>query len=793
MAGSILGNAVFRSEDPALLRGERDYVDDLSADDVLHAVFVRSVFPHATITGVHTDEAASMPGVVEVLTAEDLDLPAHFAFFGLDPTFMRPPLARGKVRFVGEPIAVVIADDRVAAVDAAETVVIDYEPLDAVVDPERALAEGAPVLFEEHGSNLAIGRAEWACPVDDPLADAEIVVKGRFFNQRLAPLPMEGNGVLVEPRGERLVVQAPTQMPHQLKQALADELSLDPAAVRVVVPAMGGGFGAKVGLYGETSVVAAVARRLDQPVKWVETRSEDMLALCHGRAQTQYVQLGLRRDGRITGLHAQLLADAGAYPALGMMMPNSTRRMSHGVYDIPAVAVDIVVAATNTTPIGAYRGAGRPEAAAMLERVIDLAAYELDIDPVELRRRNLLPPDRFPLSHTTDAHYDSGDYAKPLDEVVGLAGYEQLRADQAERRARGDSKLLGIGVACYVEITAGGNAEEYASVAIDPDGGATVRVGTSSHGQGHATAYQMLVADKLGIAFDDVRIVQSDTDEVRSGGGTGGSRSLQLGGSAVHDAAEAVLDKARNVAAHLLEASAEDIVVTDDGRVGVAGVPASALSWAQLAAAAEGSLPAGVLDTSDGTEGLAAQLDFAMDGATYPFGAHLAVVEVDVETGAVELLRHYGVDDCGTIVNQLTVTGQQHGGIAQGVAQALWEEFRYDDDGNPRTPTLADYLAPSAADMPSWDTANTVTPSPLNPLGAKGIGESGTTGSTPAVQNAVIDALAHLGVRHLDMPCTPEKVWQAMRDAESGNLPDVWRDPPSAFVGLPAEPLIPPA
>jgi carbon-monoxide dehydrogenase large subunit len=421
-------------------------------------------------------------------------------------------------------------------------------------------------------------------------------------------------------------------------------------------------------------------------------------------------------------------------------------------------------AATNTTPTGAYRGAGRPEAAAFLERIIDMAAVELDLDPVEIRKRNFIPPEAFPLTTVTGANYDVGEYAKALDEVCRIAGYEELRADQAARRARGDAVQLGIGVSAYVEVTAGGLFQEYGAVEVHEDGSATATVGTSAHGQGHETAFAMIVQELLGIPMERVRIVQSDTALVPRGQGTMGSRSLQIGGSAVYRAGEEVLAKARQLAAHLLEANVDDIVLTDDGRLGVAGVPARALTWGELAVAAKdrANLPPELAGTEPA---LAHALDFNQGEATYPFGAHIAVVEVDTETGRVDLVRHVAVDDCGRILNPLLVAGQQHGGIAQGIAQALWEGVTYDADGNPLTANLMDYAMPSAAELPSFEASNTETPTPLNPLGAKGIGESGTIGSTPAVQNAVVDAVAHLGVKHIDMPLTAQRVWTAIQAA----------------------------
>jgi carbon-monoxide dehydrogenase large subunit len=510
-------------------------------------------------------------------------------------------------------------------------------------------------------------------------------------------------------------------------------------------------------------------------VKWVEERSENLVAMPHGRAQVQWVELGLKRDGTIVGLRLNLLGDAGAYAGFGGGLAiGPGRTMAQGVYRIPIIEFAGGVAVTNTTPVGAFRGAGRPEAAALLERIMDIAADELGMDPVELRRRNLLQPDQFPMTSVMGAKYDTGEYEAALDEALRLADYDALRADQAERRARGDRVQLGIGVACYVEITAGGQGSEFGAVEVHPDGTATIRVGTSSHGQGHATSFAMLVADTLGIPIEAVRFVQSDTSLIPRGGGTGGSRSLQIGGNAVHGAAQTVLEQGKALAADRLEAAVEDIVVTEDGRLGVAGVPSSALSWGELAGAA-----------AEQGQSLAAEMDFTQQSATFPFGAHLAVVEVDTETGRVTPVRHIAVDDCGRILNPLLVAGQQHGGIAQGMAQALWEEFVYDPDGNPLTSTLAEYAMPSAAEFPSFEAANTETPTHLNPLGAKGIGESGTIGSTPAVQNAVVDALRPFGVRHVEMPCTPERVWRAIQDAQAGTAPPLWREPPAAFANLP--------
>jgi carbon-monoxide dehydrogenase large subunit len=763
-AGSILGNPVRRVEDPRILHGEAKYFDDLAPDGCAHIVFVRSTIAHARVTGIDTSEAEAMPGVVGVFTKDTLELAPVQGFVMLPPDFNRPPLADGTVRFVGDMVAAVVAETRAQAVDAAEMVVVDYDPLPPIVDPEAALVDGAPILFPDHGTNVAIEFNFGEDP--ELLADADVVVHGRFVNQRLAAVPMEPNGILVEPgTAGKLEITVPTQAPFSVRDGLAPALGLEPDDVHVVAPAVGGGFGAKTGAYCEHVITAALAQRLGRPVKWTETRSENMVAMNHGRGQIQEVDLGLKRDGTIVAVGAKIVCEAGAYPNIGAFLPFLTRTMGQGVYDIAKVQVNSVSAATNTTPTAAYRGAGRPEATAFLERIIDMAAVELDIDPVEIRKKNFLAPERFPLTTLTGANYDVGEYAKALDEACRVAGYADLRAEQRARRDGGDTKVLGIGICTYVEVTAGGLFQEFGGVEVQDDGKVVATVGTSAHGQGHETAFAMIVADLLGVPMEDVSLVQSDTELVPRGSGTMGSRSLQTAGSALYKASEDVLAKAKRLAAHLLEASVDDIVLHDGGKVGVAGVPATALSWSELAQAA--SDPAKRPDDwPEGEEGaLATALDFNQGEATYPFGAHIAVVEVDTETGGVKHLRHIAVDDCGRILNPLLVAGQQHGGIAQGIAQALYEGVVYDDDGNPLTANLMDYAMPSAAEFPSFEASNTETPTPLNPLGAKGIGESGTIGSTPSVQNAVIDALSHLGVRHIDMPMTAERVWQAIQDA----------------------------
>jgi carbon-monoxide dehydrogenase large subunit len=760
--GSILGHPVRRVEDPRFLTGTARYTEDLPATGALHAAFVRAAMAHARITGIDTADAASMPGVAGVFTAADLDLDDIPPDGDAPEVFARPVLARDAVRFIGEAIAVVVAETRAQAVDAAEAVLVDYDPLPVVVDPIAAMEDAAPVLFPEHGSNLAL---EHEFPRDaEALEGADVLVTGRFVNNRVAPVPMEPNGILAVPDVGTggLTAWVPCQAPFWVRRDLAKKLGLEDDAVHVIAPAVGGGFGAKVGTYPEQFVCAAVAMRLQRPVRYVETRSENMVSMTHGRAQVQEVQVAARSDGTITGLKLRVIADLGAYPQGGTFLPSLTRMMSSGVYAIPHIDVEALCVVTNTTPIDAYRGAGRPEAAAMIERAVDLVADELGLDRVEVRRRNLIPP--FDRGHKTvaGARYDVGDYERALDAAVEAAGLETLRAEQEERRERGDRIQMGIGVSIYVEVT--GFGSEFGSVEVHPDGTATARTGTSPHGQGHETAFAQIVSGVLGIEMDKVTVVHSDTKLVPRGEGTMGSRSLQVGGSAVHQSSTEVREKARRVAAHLLEASPDDVSLSEDGRFEIAGAPERSVGWPEVAVAAAdpSALPDGI------EPGLSAEIDFDAGGMSYPFGAHVAVVDVDTETGEVRLRRLVAVDDCGRILNPMLVDGQVHGGLTQGSAQALFEGVEYDDQGTPLTGSLMSYEMPSAAELISWETSHTETPTYLNPLGAKGIGESGTIGSTPAVQSAVVDALRPFGVRHVDMPFTPERVWRAIHDGHGG-------------------------
>jgi carbon-monoxide dehydrogenase large subunit len=766
-SGSILGNAVQRLEDPTLLTGAGKYADDLVEPNMAHVVFARSPVAHGTMTSIDVSAAQGMPGIVAVYWAadgNDLGL-APFQGFPMMPAEVnRPIFAKDTVRFVGDIVAAVVAETREQAADAADAIVVEYEHLPVVTSAAAALAPDAPIIFPEHGSNVCF--ATTFGEDVDALEGAEAVAEVTMVSQRLAGVPMECNAILVvpgEPNGG-MTCWVSHQAPHSAHAAMAPILGLEPEQLRVVCPWVGGGFGPKAAVYVEYLVAAAAASALGRPVKWTETRSEDMVSLVHGRDYVMTAKLGTTLDGKITGLDAKITASGGAYPAIGAILPMLTQMMSVGVYDVPKVHFDAMTAITNNTTTGAYRGAGRPEATQLIERVLDVAADELGIDPAEIRRRNYLSPDAFPLTTLTGANYDSGEYAKALDAVMAAAGYDALRADQQARRERGDTVQLGIGLSSYVEVTAPiGLHIEYGAVEVHDDGTASMAVGTSAHGQGHHTAFAMLASDVLGIPMDKIRLVDADTATVPRGAGTMGSRSLQTAGSAVHVASNEVLVRAKQIAANVLEADVDDIVV-GDGQLEVSGVPSRGVSWADLATASADSakLPAGMEPAP-----LRHELDFDGTDSTYPFGSHIAVVEVDTETGAVKLLRHVAVDDCGRILNPLLVAGQQHGGIAQGAAQALFEEVAYDEHGNPVTSNLADYAIPSAAELPSFEVSNTQTDSPRNPIGAKGIGESGTIGSTPAIHNAVVDAVSHLGVKHVDMPCTAQRIWLAIQNAKA--------------------------
>ncbi len=758
MKGSILGAQVRRAEDPRFITGSATYLDDTTIDGALWAVMVRSSVPHGTITAIDSTEAKNMPGVVGVFTAADLDLgPMPIEATGATDETRRPLIASDRVRFVGDVVAVVVAETPAQAVDAAEAVWPDYDLLEAVATPSAALAKGAPLLFPELGTNVVL--AGGLDTEGDVMVDAEVVVTVRLENQRLAAVPLETNNALAIPRADGGVdVSLGSQGVHGARRTIAAVLDLDRGSVHVKVPDMGGGFGAKINAYPEQVLVVALALRLGRPIRWQESRVENMVSMSQGRAQHQTVEMGARRDGTITALRWRVVQEAGAYPLYGSYLPAFTQRMAAGPYRIPVVDFRWQSVATNTTPIDAYRGAGRPEAAMTIERLVDLLAAELEMDPAEVRRVNFVSPDEFPLVTATGERYDSGNYAAALDLALARAGYADLRAEQQRRLAQDDRWLLGIGLSSYVEVTAPGGRKDWGKVEVTAEE-VVVYSGASSHGHGHETTFTHIVSGYLGVPAERIRFVQGNTDDVPRGGGTMGSRSMQMAGSAVFRSSEAVLDKARRLVALLTEAAPDDIVQFDDGKIGVVGVPDSGKTLFEIAALANdpAHLPPGE------APGLWAEDNWTQDEATVPFGSHVSVVEVDRETGDVKVLRHVACDDCGTIFSRMIVDGQVHGGVAQGIGQALWEGVRYDADANPITTNLTTYLIPNARVMPSFEVDHTQTPTDLNPLGAKGIGESGTIGSTPAVVNAVHDALRPLGVRHLDMPLTPSRIWDALQ------------------------------
>jgi aerobic carbon-monoxide dehydrogenase large subunit len=775
---SILGTRVVRTEDPRLLTAGGTYVDDLRVPELVtaaRATFVRSPIAHAMITGIDVTAAREAEGVVAVLTVKDMDdLPppppddddasgggGEGAPLPLGGPWSEPLLATDRVRFVGEPVAVVITDDRYQGEDAAELVSVDYEPLPAVVGIDEALASQTP-LFAGTESCIAVTSGVTGYGSDGEgsiFDDCEVVVSRTIENQRVAPVPMEGRAVAASWADGKLTVWVSTQNAQIARFILAGALGLDPGAIRVIAPDVGGGFGAKIGVERDGLIVAWAAKHTGRSLRWSETRSENMTGMTHGRAQRHVITIGGSRDGHIQAYRLNIVQDTGAYPRLGGFLPFLTSLMAVGPYAIGQVQTGYRVVVTNTTPINAYRGAGRPEATAAIERAVDLFAAEIGMDPSEVRRINLVPKDKFPYATPCGATYDTGDYVAALDKVLVGAGYSELRAEQARRRERGDVLQLGIGLASYVEITAADAAGgETARLVVNGDGTATVYTGSSAHGQGHHTAWAMLVEAELGIPMARVTVIHGDTDLIPQGVGTYASRSLQLGGVALQKAAVDVKDQARRVAADLMEASEADLELdTERGVWQVRGDPATSQSWGEVAAHA-------------GSGGLEASANFTEGQPTFPFGTHLAVAEVDTETGKARLIRHVTVDDAGTVVSPLLAEGQRHGGIAQGVAQALLEEMVYDADGNPVTGTLVDYAIITAAELPSFELLSSETPTTINPLGVKGIGEAGTIGATPATQNAIIDAVRHLGVRHIDMPLTPARVWAAISAARENGV-----------------------
>ncbi len=775
-----VGAEVRRKEDPRLITGTSMYVDDLRLPGMLHVALVRSAYPHARITSIDKSAALAMPGVVAVMTGDEL---AQFCGpleggsaegasgeqadpdQGEDDEIITPPtwaIARDRVRFVGEPVAAVVAESRYQAEDAAEAVAVDYDPLPSVGTPEQAMAADAPLLYDDIAGNVGARWDRDHGDIDAAFRDAPVVARARIRSQRLCGVPMEPRGVAAtpDPMTRGLTVWTSTQAPHWNRNDIAGALGLSTSHVRAIAPEVGGGFGVKIGSYQEDYIVAALAHRLRRPCKWIETRSENFLATHHGRDQWADLEIAAEANGKLRGLRVHVVQDLGAYPK-GTDLPELTGRMIAGCYDLPALEFRSVSVYTNTMAVGAYRGAGRPEAAYYIERAMDLLADAAGVDPAEVRRLNFIPP--FTGGYTTAAgeKYDTGDYAKALDRALEISDYPALRRQQAEARAQG--RYLGVGLASYVEICGFGPYES-ATVRVEPSGDVTVYTGISPHGQGQETTFAALVADHLGADFERVFVHHGDTLNTPQGNGTMGSRGLAVGGGALMFSIEKVRDKARQIAASLLEAAVEDIELAD-GRYRVRGVPDRGVTLAEIAERAYD-------DADDMPKEISAGLEstdyFRPDDETFPFGTHVAVVEIFPDTGDVKLLRYVSVDDCGVIISPNLVNGQVHGGLAQGIGQALFEEIAYDASGELITGTLNDYAIPKAQAFPIFETHHTETRTYLNPLGAKGIGEAATIGSTPATANAVIDALSAFGVTHLDVPMTPEKVWRAIQNAQGG-------------------------
>lgn len=756
-----MGARVRRKEDPRLITGSSTYVDDFHPSDLAYIGILRSVHAHAKINGIDASAAQAHPGVVAVYTGQEFAqlmgrMPSGGGPRGL--VDMVPyPVATDRVRYVGEPVAVVVAADRYLARDALDLIVVDYEPLDAVVDAEAAMAPGAPQLYDEAPNNVAFTWTRRRGDAAAAFADAEVTVSQRMYQQRVAPMPMETRGVLAapDPLSGGLVVTTSTQNPHSVRAQIAETLGIPEMTIRVVAPEVGGGFGGKISSYGEDMIAAALALRLKRPVKWVETRSENLATMHHGRAQVNDITVAAKRDGTITALRMRLIANVGAH-ARDAGVAVFTGRLMSGVYQYQNIDMEIIGVYTNTMATGAYRGAGRPEAAYYIERIVDILADELGLDPVEVRRKNFIPPDAFPYKTVTGENYDSADYAKALDKALELSEYDNLRAEQEEARKAG--RLLGIGVSTFTEICGFGPYES-ASVRVHPSGTVTVATGISPHGQGQETTFAQIVADELGVSMDDVVVIHGDTASAPQGRGTMGSRGLAVGGAALMRSLGQVKEQAWRIAAHLLEASIDDIEFRD-GKYAVIGAPDRAKTLKEIAAVAyNGSLP------SDINAGLESTDYFRPPDTTYPFGTDVVVVEVDPETGIIAFKRYVTVDDCGRVISPLLVDGQVHGGLAQGIGQALFEEVVYDESGQLVTGSLMDYALPKAIDFPWFENDRTETPTYLNPLGAKGIGELATIGSTPAVVNAVVDALSPLGIRHLDMPLRPERLWSIIQEA----------------------------
>jgi len=769
---SYIGKPVRRKEDRRMIQGLATYVDDIELSDLCHVAILRSPHAHARITSIDRSAALAHAGVIDVVSGEDTKhigtVPVASAVPPDKRTPRTPVLAEHKVRFVGEPVAAVVATTKEAARDALELVAVDYDVLPAASSPEAALRPGAPILHEGVDTNLAFewklegGELTWK----EASERAERVLEQRMENQRLAPIPMEPRGVIArfDPGRGEITLWTSTQIPHLVRTFVAIQLGIPETKLRVIAPDVGGGFGSKLNVYREEGLLCFLAQRTRKPVKWIERRTENFQATIHGRGQVGNVKVAFTAEGKILGIHYDVLADLGAYhQLLTPAMPAITGLMLSGSYAIPHITIRVKGVFTNRMSTDAYRGAGRPEATFIVERIADMVAAELEMDPVELRRANF--PRAFPYKTATGLTYDSGDYVKALDKALQVSDYRGLRRAQEEARDKG--RLFGIGLSSYVEICAlgpsgamptGGFGWESATVKVHPTGSVTVMSGASPHGQGQETSFAQIAADMLGLDIEDVQVKHGDTGTMQYGVGTFGSRATAVGGTALYQALEQVIAKAKRLAAHLLGAPVAGVRF-ENGKFSANG---RVLTFGEVAFAAHGAakLPPG------DTPGLEATSFFEPSNFTFPFGSHVCVVEVDAETGEVEILRYFAVDDCGKVINPLLVDGQVHGGIAQGLGQALFERVVYDDEGQLLTGTLMDYALPKAHQLPRFTTERTETPSPVNPLGVKGVGEAGTIGSTPALVNAVVDALAPLGVKHVDMPLTPERVWNAIEEAK---------------------------
>jgi carbon-monoxide dehydrogenase large subunit len=781
MASKIFGSGIKRREDPRLITGAARYTDDFALQGMVHMAVVRSPYAHARVKRIDTSKAAGMPGVLGVFTGQQM----KDAGFGPIPcawvvpnsgtkTPPYPAIAVDTVRYAGNAVAVVVAEDRYRARDAADAVEVDYEPLGVVVDAWKAAQPGAPQLHEDVPDNVCFRWLVSGGDVDAAFAKAEVVIKERVVNQRLIPNAMEPRAVVAHYASamNELNIWATTQNPHILRFLLSLDTGIPEHRIRVIAPEVGGGFGSKIPHYPEDAIAVFASKAVGRPVKWTESRSENYKATIHGRDHVQDIELAANRDGTILGLRAKVWANLGAYLSTASTgIPTILHGlMLSGCYTIENIHEEVLGVFTNTTPVDAYRGAGRPEATFMVEMLVDRLARELDLDPAALRRKNFIPP--FDDGHkvATGLVYDSGNYAGALDKALEIAGYDALRKRQAELRGQG--QYLGIGLCTYAEICGlgpsqvagavgfGGGLWESAIVRFHPSGKVNVMVGISPHGQGEETTFAQIVASELGVPVEDVEVLHGDTDQTPMGWGTYGSRSTAVGSGALVSALRKIKEKAKAVTAHLLEAAVEDVDYAD-GRFFVKGSPdrAKTIQDVALMANVAWNMP------KDVEPGLEASAFFDPPNFVYPFGAHLAVVRVDAETGEVALERYVAVDDCGRVINPVIVEGQIHGGIAQGVGQALWEGAVYDDDGQLLTGSMMDYAVPKAGFFPPFELGMTETPTSVNPLGVKGIGETGTIASTPAVYNAVVDALAPFGVKRLDMPLTPERVWRAIRQS----------------------------